>query len=147
MFSEYLNNTVVGVGFLNLFLNLFILTVVTGALLIVSRKWMSSARSFLLLGMIISYVLIIGLNLALFERPNSRFAMISLPLPSIDAGLLQQPMLSDKKIALDHSSEKMTLLQENRKSFKTDSLETTRKNNLASLSRLIMSVASIAGVI
>ena len=53
MLSDLMNN-VVGEGFLNLFVSLFMLTVTSAILLVVSRKWMLATRSFLLLGMICS---------------------------------------------------------------------------------------------
>ncbi|MCP4711250.1 MAG: M48 family metalloprotease [Planctomycetes bacterium] len=140
MFSEYLNNTNVGEGFLNLFLNLFVLTLVTSVLLIVSRKWMSSTRSFLLMGIILGYVLIIGVNLVFFAQPDSRYSVVSLTLPAIDAEPL--PLALSDDIALGRSSENLGLLLESE-----IPLEPIREIKPASVSRTIMAVATIAGVI
>ena len=140
MFSEYLNNTAVGEGFLNLFVNLFVLTLVTAALLIVSRKWMSSTRSFLLIGIIISYVLVIGVNLVFFAQPDSRYSVVSLILPALDAKPLE--LVLPEEIVLDNSSENMGLVLENE-----IPIEPARKISLASVSRSIMVVATVAGVI
>jgi len=138
MFSEYLNNTVVGEGFLNLFVNLFVLTLVAGVLLIVSRKWMSSTRSFLLKGIIIGFVLVIGVNLAFFGQSESRYTVVSLTLPALDVEPLEYP----DDIAFDGSAENLGLLLENE-----ILTETTSEINPASVSRTIMVVATIAGVI
>ena len=107
MFSDFLDNTVVGEGMLNLFVGLFILTFVSALLLFVSRKWISSTRSFLLIGVIFSYLIIIGLNLAFFEEPNNRFALVSITLPAIDSE--QQQAIFSTNRSLEYLPGNMTV--------------------------------------
>src|SRR5665811_691704 len=109
MLPDLLNNVAVGEGFLNLFVSLSLLTLVSVVLLVVSRKWMLPTRSFLLLGMIFSYVIIMGLNLAFFGKSNQRPAMISFTLPAIEAELQAESVLSGHGIVSGHSSGDMPL--------------------------------------
>ena len=77
MLSAWINHSIVGQGFLNLFVSLLLLTIICVVLLVISRKWMLPTRSFLLLGMIASYVTLIALNL--FFLQTTGLFLISLP--------------------------------------------------------------------
>ncbi len=96
MWLDLFSNVPAGEGFLNLFVSLFLLTVMSVGLMWVSRKWMLHTRSFLLLCLIVSYVMIIGLNGVSFGKPNHTLSMASLTLPDrvFDMGFSLDPDLA-----------------------------------------------------
>ncbi|MBI9018764.1 MAG: M48 family metalloprotease [Phycisphaerae bacterium] len=141
MVWEYLNNSVAAEGFLCLFVNLLILTLVTAVLLIASCKWMSSTRSFLLLGMIVSFVLIIGWNLVFFAQPDNRVSMVSLTLPAIEENVKVEPLLLEGEVSIGFSSVNTAVLDNE------ILVDTNQNNDSAFWSRLIIAGACIGGII
>ena len=138
MLSSFIYNTAIGEGFLSLFVNLFLLTSISVLLLLVSRKWTSPTRSFLLMCMIFGYMVIIGWNLVFFGQHQNRLCLVSLTLPALETLPSPQPMASGSGSALNHP----TLIQEN-----NPSSEKTSSTDQTSLSHFIMSGVSLAGVI
>lgn len=81
MIPGFLISSTAGEGFLNLFMNLLLLTSISGVLLLISRKWSVPTRSFLLMGIILCHVFTIGWNLAFLWQPHNRISVVSLDLP------------------------------------------------------------------
>ncbi|MCP4711248.1 MAG: hypothetical protein GY869_21725 [Planctomycetes bacterium] len=142
MLLDIFYNMVLGEGFLNLFINLLMLTVVTAVLLIISRKWSSSVHSFLLMGMIISYLLIIVWNLVNFRQPDNRYSLLSFTLSAQESETPIQSFKSVKNYVIEDSIDNAVLFTDG--DISPGNSETKKA---ISLSRLILPGASIAGFI
>lgn len=137
MWLDLMNNIVVGEGFLNLFVSLFVLTVVSAILLMVSRKWMLQTRSFLLLCLIVSTIMIIGLNGVFLAKPHHGLSLVSVTLPD---------RIFDMGLSLDHE---VTPLQEEKAPHGdiVVSDDTARRSQPIYWSGVIKSLASAAGMV
>ncbi len=140
--TDFYTMSVSGQGFLNLFVNLFLLTLVAGVLLIGSRKWWTQTRSFILLGVIVSYLAVTAWNVVFFGQPENRIALLSLSLPAIEPEAIPQQARSADVTDFDPLRNGTSLPRET-----NSSLEKPARGQHASWSRGVLSGASIAGTI
>ena len=140
--SDFYTMSICGQAFLNLFVNLFLLTLVAGVVLIVSRKWWTQTRSFILLGVIVSYLAVTAWNVMFLGQPENRIALLSLSLPAIESETMSQQARSADVTGFDPLRNDASLSGE-----ANLSLERPGQVQRALWFRGVLSGATIAGTI
>ncbi len=148
MLAVWLNHSIAGQGFLNLFVSLLLLTIICVVLLVISRKWMLPTRSCLLLGMIASYVTLIALNLVFLTRPDHRPAILSVAVPDSVFSVVSPALSKSNSIQTGHAADRTAVAPDSTALASQVSFgQTSGVRQPLYWSGVITSMASVGGVI
>ena len=148
MLAVWVNHSIAGQGFLDLFVSLLLLTILCVILLVISRKWMLPTRSFLLLGMIASYVTLIALNLVFLTRPDHRPAILSVAVPDRVFSVVFPTLSKSNSIQTGHAADQAAVAPDSTALASQLSFgQTADVRQPLYWSGVITSMASVGGVI
>ena len=148
MLAVWVNHSIAGQGFLDLFVSLLLLTILCVILLVISRKWMLPTRSFLLLGMIASYVTLIALNLVFLTRPDHRPAILSVAVPDRVFSVVFPTLSKSNSIQTGHAADQAAVAPDSTALASQLSFgQTSDVRQPLYWSGVITSMASVGGVI
>ena len=148
MLAVWANHSIAGQGFLDLFVSLLLLTILCVILLVISRKWMLPTRSFLLLGMIASYVTLIALNLVFLTTPDHRPAILSIAVPDRVFSVVFPALSKSNSIQTGHAADRAAVAPDSTALASQLSFgQTSDVRQPLYWSGVITSMASVGGVI